>query len=291
MSNKPSDFEEWLAQHVSDADIKHLKETVQQIDIEVKAAVPKQPKKYKKVVGKDDYEDLFAGVLEPRKPKVVRPHDESMAADNTDRDDVADNRYEAVSEMELANDLLQKSAILGWENWAQQIVAEHNYSLLVGFADVVNKALVLKGARKKDLVQTRRRRERTVTEENTKTPSRPNWARKPLHHDFGYLYDRLVAEGFMEDSGKDIFMYYFAGEGEQPYGQLVWNADPVILSVLIDVLAKNQSQKPWALLSLAFVGLKPRTMSALLSRAKKNKELYGGQSYDQHHKTILRLLQ
>lgn len=291
MSNKPSDFEEWLKQHVSEADFKRIQETSQQVEIEVKAAVPqahKHPKKYKEIVAEEDYEDLFKGILEPR--VIMTPGPNNHAAANHSSEDVeSGGQYEPVSEEELANALLQKAAKLGWEDVAQKVIEEHNYDLLVGFADMVNKTLVSHGTSSRSLVKTHKKAEQPIIERPTRL--RLNWARKLLKHDYGYLYDRLVEEGYLEDTGKEIFLYYFTGQGDAPTGKLVWTADSTTFAVLIDYLSKSPTKRPWSLMSVAFPDLECGSMSVMLSRAKKNQEQYGGLSYRQHTDIILRLLQ
>lgn len=293
MSHKPSDFEEWLDQHQIDTGVAEIREAIKRVDIEVKAGVPKDrkyAKKYQQIVDEDDYEYLFVGLLEPRKVSEpsLRP-----AANDGNRDDKPDNRYEPKSFDELAEDLLQKAAKLGWEEVAQKVADEHIYPLLIQFTEVVNKELAARGTSKRGLVRTVKRKERLeVTDNNShKAALRLNWARPLEKHDFGYLYDRLVAEGFMEDSGKECFLYYFAGEGEEPTTQLVWTADPIVLAVLVGVLARNRDRKPWTLMSMAFADINPKSLSVTYSRAKKNKENYGGQSFEYHAKTVQRLLQ
>ena len=293
MSHKPSDFEEWLDLHQIDKCVAEIREAIKRVDIEVKAGVPKDRehvKKYQQVVDEDDYEYLFKGLLEPRKESepLLRP-----AANDGNRDDKPDNRYEPKSFDELAEDLLQKAEKLGWEEVAQKVADEHIYPLLIQFTEVVNKELAARGTSKRGLVKTVKRKESLEVKDNNshKAALRLNWARPLEKHDFGYLYDRLVAEGFMEDTGKECFLYYFAGEGEEPTTQLVWTADPIVLAVLVGVLARNKKRKPWTLMSRAFVDIKPKSLSATYSRAKNNEENYGGQSYEYHAKTVQRLLQ
>lgn len=293
MSHKPSDFEEWLDQHQIDKGVAEIREAIKRVDIEVKAGVPKDrkyAKKYQQIVDEDDYEYLFVGLLEPRKVSEpsLRP-----AANDSKGDEIGDNRYEPKSFDELAKDLLLKAAKLGWEEVAQKVVDEHIYTLLIQFSEVVNKELAARGTSKRGLVKTVKRKERPVVTDNNshKSALRLNWARPLEKHDFGYLYDRLVAQGFMEDSGRDCFLYYFAGEGEEPTTQLVWKADPIVLAVLIGVLARNKNRKPWTLMSMAFADLNPKSLSATYSRAKRNEEIYGGQSFDYHVLTVRKLLQ
>lgn len=283
MSKEPTDFEEWCQQHLIGSDFDRIIAASQSVHLEVSAKTerPHTSRKHdEQVMSRRDYEGLFVGLLEPRKSLAHQTHPRA----NQRGDDVSnDDGYESVPESELAQEILAKAIILGWEEPAQQIIDERNYSFLVAFANVVNKALASQGTKKKDLVQTRRKKD------TPKQSSRLNykWARKPLKHDFGYLYDRLVDEGYLEDTGKDVFLFFFAGQGETtPAKKLIWNADPIILGVLIDVLSMNR--RPWALMELAFDNINTNALKSSVSRAKNNK--YGGLSYEQHYQTIQRLL-
>lgn len=87
---------------------------------------------------------------------------------------------------------------------------------------------------------------------------------------YGRLYDRLVAGGYLEDTGKAGFLYYYTGEGEPPIEKLKWKAEGKILSMLMREL-RNNKKVPWKEMNTVFEGLNTDSMKSTLAQSKNNK--------------------
>ena len=92
------------------------------------------------------------------------------------------------------------------------------------------------------------------------------------------LYDRLVGEKILEDTGKNDFIYYYTGKGKQASKKLRWLGDAILLSVLMQQL--SLSFVPWKKMEQIYDGLNIKGMKAVLSKTK------GYYSYEKHVKTV-----
>lgn len=93
------------------------------------------------------------------------------------------------------------------------------------------------------------------------------------------LYDRLVEEHFLEDTGKDDFIYYYTGKGHQASKKLKWLGDDIVLSVLMKQL--SNSFVPWKKMEQIYEGLNIKGMKVVLSKTQK--DYY---SHDKHVKKV-----
>lgn len=104
------------------------------------------------------------------------------------------------------------------------------------------------------------------------------------------LYVILVNDGYLADTGKDDFVYYFTGVGEQPKNKLEWKADLIILSVLIEKIACT-NRMPWRTMTEVFGVQNIDSMKTNLSRERKRfEEGYQQTSYQRHAEMIDNLL-
>ena len=291
MASTESELGKWLKQHQVDYNEADIQKAIQKLKVDTdKRKRRALVKKLDPMTSEEqDYDSMFDGLLEPRPGVIVSP-----PADGTKEEEggmVGGSTFEPVSEEELAESVLQKAKKLGSiaVSMAQAIIDEHDYTLLLKYAEVLNKDLVSAGVSSRGLVKTHKRVDSDMACCETPRPSRvrrPNWSRKLLKHDYRYLYRKLVDEGYIEDSGEAGFLYYFAGIGSYPKNALIWRGEKTLFAVLIDQLSLSKNKRPWALMGEAFPGLDTKSLPQLLSKAKKQKKDFGGLAYSQHCETI-----
>lgn len=101
----------------------------------------------------------------------------------------------------------------------------------------------------------------------------------------GVLYDKLVNGGYLEDTSKTDFTYYFTGKGPKPQSRLVWKADAFFLSVLMERVSSTSIS--WETLDNIFTGLNVSSMKSYLSKVRKQKrEGYSQPKYDTYSQMI-----
>ena len=97
------------------------------------------------------------------------------------------------------------------------------------------------------------------------------------------LYDRLVQDRVLEDTGKDGFIYYYTGTGKQAKQKLKWWGDDILLSVLMEQLSPKGGRISWQVLGKIYEGLNTDSMKNVLSKTKKGEVVY---TYEAHKKTV-----
>lgn len=104
------------------------------------------------------------------------------------------------------------------------------------------------------------------------------------------LYNNLLSNSCIEaTTSESDFIYYFTGDGEPPKAKIKWQADAIILSIMIDILSNNRM--PWKTIDNVFDGLNTSSMCKNLSKEKKKyNEGYQQCSYKTHREKILRWL-
>ena len=97
------------------------------------------------------------------------------------------------------------------------------------------------------------------------------------------LYGRLVQGGFLEDTGKDDFVYYYTGKGYQAKRQLRWKGNYIALSFLMRRLYPESMRISWKTLQQVYAEVdekKANTMKNVLSKTMGGNGVYTKDSYE-----------
>lgn len=81
------------------------------------------------------------------------------------------------------------------------------------------------------------------------------------------LYDCIVRDGFLEDTSKEDFIYYFTGKGKKAQKKLKWRGNHIVLSVLLEQLFEPD-KIDWDTAYSVFENL-PMAMKITLSKKRK----------------------
>ena len=185
----------------------------------------------------------------------------------------------------LVKALHQRVNVLAIEaQTAVDTLSNGDSDLLVMAIRYLDEVIDARGLRKRNLIKIVKTPEKGGCFEEDKVDELPIPFTNLIETDYGVLYDRLVSKGYLADTGKPGFIYYFTGEGEQPAEKLKWKTDAILLSVLMRKL--NNGRVPWKKLAAIFEGLNVDSMKINLSDTKNNSKV----AYARHEQIIDRLV-